>query len=357
MWITKLFSPQLSTQSKQMEKVLLISNMQEKKEGRGEDSNPILFSNNDSIFLGVFDGMGGAGGAECVSDFSHDGLHMTKAYVGSRIVKEAIEKSIHENPGILFSTNLDSILTNIIKERYAKEKEKYPPKSKGGLRSALIKEYPTTLAISCITRTTGHYSIDSFWAGDSRNYIWNQNGLFQISVDDLKGNLDPMQNLHEDAPMSNCIQADGTFKINHKNILVSNKDKFIVISATDGCFGYYPSPMDFEKALLDSLNNASSIEEFEKNLTTAFAFVTADDFSFSIAAVGFKNFNELKSCLGSPTKLVKEYFNKRRYFEQEVRKTEEKIAKLRDRVDSYLISLWPEYKRNYLKYMDSDEER
>ena len=340
-----------------MDKALLIAAMQEKKEGRGEDSDPIRFSNNDSILLGVFDGMGGAGGAECESDFSHDGIHMTKAYVGSRIVKEAVEKSVRENPGILFDPNLEVILTDIIKVRYAEEKEKFPPKSKGGLRRALIKEYPTTIAISCITRTPEEFSIDSFWAGDSRNYIWNQDGLFQISVDDLKGNLDPMQNLHEDAPMSNCIQADGPFKINHKKILVNHKDKFIVVSATDGCFGYYPSPMDFEKALSDSLNAASTLEEFEKNLTTAFAYVTADDFSFSIAAIGFKNFNELKSFLGSPTKLVKEYFSKRRYFEQEVRKTEEKIAKLRDGVDSCLTSLWPEYKRNYLKYMESYEER
>lgn len=340
-----------------MDNVLLIANMQEKKEGRGEDSEPILFSNKDSILLGVFDGMGGAGGVECESDFSHDGIHMTKAYVGSRIVKDAIEKAIHENPRLLFEPNLDNTITSIIKARYAQEKEKFPQKSKAGLRSNLIKEYPTTLAISCITRTPDKFSIDSFWAGDSRNYIWNQKGLFQISLDDLKGDLDPMQNLYEDAPMSNCIQADAPFKINHKNIRVSTKDKFVVISATDGCFGYYPSPMDFEKALLESLKAASTLDGFEKNLTTAFADVTADDFSFSIAAIGFKNFNELKSCLGLPTKLVKEYFSKRRYFEQEVKRTQKKIANLRNGVDNCLISLWPKYKLTYLKYMDTDEER
>lgn len=308
-----------------MDKVFLIANMQEKKEGRGEDSEPILFSNKDSVCLGVFDGMGGAGGAECVSDFSHDGFHMTKAYVGSRIVRDAIDKAIRENPGIIFEQNLDNTITNIIKVRYTEEKEKFPTKSETGLRSTLIKEYPTTLAISCIIRTSDKISIDSFWAGDSRNYIWNTKGLFQISLDDLKGNLDPMQNLHEDAPMSNCIQADAPFKINHKNIIVDANDKFVVISATDGCFGYYPSPMDFEKALHDSLKAASTIEEFKKNLTTAFASVTADDFSFSIAAIGFKNFNNLKSLFGSPTKLVKKYFNERRYFETEVRKAEKKL--------------------------------
>lgn len=340
-----------------MEKVLLIANMQEKKEGKGEDSEPIFFSTNDSLLLGVFDGMGGAGGAECVSDFSHDGINMTKAYVASRIVKDAVETAVRENPRLMFESNFDNILTNIIKVRFTLEKEKFPQKSKGGLRSALIKEYPTTLAISCITHAAEKLSINSYWAGDSRNYIWNKNGLFQISIDDLKGNLDPMQNLHEDAPMSNCIQADAEFKINHKNILVSDKEKFVVISATDGCFGYYPSPMDFEKALLDSLSQASSLAEFEHYLTTAFASVTADDFSFSIAAIGFKNFNELKTYLGYPSKLVKDYFIKRRYYENEVKKSNEKISRLREGVESYLTNLWPTYKQNYLKYMESDEER
>lgn len=182
-------------------------------------------------------------------------------------------------------------------------------------------------------------------------------GLYQISIDDLKGGLDPLQNLHEDAPMSNCVQADAPFKINNKRIVLKDKSKFVVISATDGCFGYYPSPMDFEKALIDSLKNSNSIDEFKERLALAFTYVTADDFSFSIACVGFKNFNELKSCLGSPNRLVKEYFNKRDYFEREVRNSEEKISKLRRGVETNLYELWPAYKRRYLKYMENDEER
>lgn len=340
-----------------MEKTLRLAYMQEKKIGRGEDSDPISYENSDSVLLGVFDGMGGAGGAECSSDFSHDGIDMTKAYVGSRIIRDSIEKAVHENPELIFGTDFAERLSDIIKNRYSIEKEKYPPKSKGGLRSTLIKEYPTTLAILCVISTDSTYNIDSYWAGDSRNYIWMSNGLFQISIDDLRGNLDPMQNLHEDAPMSNCIQADGAFRINHKRISLTRNSKFVVISATDGCFGYFPSPMDFEKALVDSLNHSTSEDEFKHKLATTFAYVTADDFSFSIAAIGFKNFKELKSYLGSPIKLVKEYFRKRRHFEQEVRKTNAKLAKLKKGVDRDLTSLWPAYKRNYLKYMETDEER
>lgn len=111
-----------------MDKALLKSNMQEKKEGRGEDSDPILYKNNESVLIGVFDGMGGAGGVECESDFTRDGIRKTKAYVGSRIVRDAIEKTIQKNPTLLFSQELSKDLETIITCRYAQEKEKYPLK-------------------------------------------------------------------------------------------------------------------------------------------------------------------------------------------------------------------------------------
>lgn len=340
-----------------MDKVFPIFNMQEKKEGWGEDSNPILYTNNDTVLTGVFDGMGGAGGAECESDFSHDGIHMTKAYVGSRIVRDAIEKAIQENPTLLFFQHLSEELESIIACRYTEEKKKYPAKSKAGLRSSLIKEYPTTLAMTCVNQTAKGYEIKSLWAGDSRNYLWKKEGLFQISIDDLKGNLDPMQNLREDAPMSNCIQADAPFRINYRDIILEAKEKFIVISATDGCFGYYPSPMDFEKVLAETLEMSNSIQDFKECLTSKFAVVTADDFSFAIAAIGFKDFTDMKKSLSPSNRKVKEYFNKRNYYEGKLKKFEEKIEHLKKGVNQEMMALWPEYKDSYLKFMESYERR
>lgn len=340
-----------------MDKGLLISNMQEKKEGWGEDSNPILYTNDNSVLTGVFDGMGGAGGAECESDYSHDGIHKTKAYVASRIVRDAIEKAIQENPTLLFSPHLSKDLESIITCRYTEEKEKYPPKSKAGLRSSLIKEYPTTLAMTCVTQTAKDYEIKSLWAGDSRNYLWMKEGLFQISIDDLKGNLDPMQNLREDAPMSNCIQADAPFKINCSDIILDTTEKFVLISATDGCFGYYPSPMDFEKVITDTLEMSNSLQNFKEGLTDKFAVATADDFSFAIAAIGFKDFKDMKKILGPSNRRVKGYFAKRNYYESELKKFEEKIECLRNGVNKEMMVLWPEYKENYLKFMKSYERR
>ena len=322
--------------------------MQEKKEGRGEDSEPILFDGDSSILLGVFDGMGGAGSAECVSDYSHDGINMTNAYVGSRIIRDAIERYVTDNPSILVEQDLQSKLTDIISSRYKEEKSKYPQLTKSALRSSLIKEYPTTMAIACITRSESDYSIDSYWAGDSRNYVWTREGLFQISIDDLTGNIDPMQNLSEDAPMSNCLQANAPFKINHKKISFKLGKQFVVISATDGCFGYYPSPMDFEIALIVSLRKAKSIDSLRDNLSAAFAQVTADDFSFSIAAIGFKDFSDLKSLLSKPSTLIKDYYRKR----EQLTTLLNQVEKQRTIVERRLNELWPEYKKNYLNCMN-----
>ena len=238
---------------------------------------------------------------------------------------------------------------------------KYPPKSKGGLRSSLIKEYPTTLAMVIVSIDKDKYIIDSIWAGDSRNYIWNMNGLFQISKDDLKGNLDPLQNLREDAPMSNCLQADAPIRLNHNRISMPIEEKFMVISATDGCFGYYPSPMDFEKTLLESLRNAESIEEWRIRLSSAFEFVTADDFSYSIVSFNFTRFKDLsklakKSLKGS----LQKYFLKRKEYESAVRKKqqlENLIFDYEDELLSQINQIWPSYKQSYLKFVSTDEER
>lgn len=340
-----------------MNQVLSISDMKEKKIGLGEDSDPIFLNQDSFVVVGVLDGMGGAGGAECDSDF---GASHTKAYVASRIIKDAIEKGLRQLTNLPDSSDLKNFLEELISNRYEEERLNHPPKSKGGLRSSLIKEYPTTLAMVCISMDKDKYIVDSLWAGDSRNYIWNINGLFQISVDDLKGGLDPLQNLYEDAPMSNCLQADAPIIINLKRIELPTRDKFIILSATDGCFGYYPSPMDFEKILFDCLKNADTLDEWKEKLNHAFEYVTADDFSFSIAAFGFNQFKELKKFLShSPKGSLARYFQKRSDFECKVRKRNklnEVIAEIETQLESEIKELWPTYKQTYLKYMHTNEE-
>ena len=61
--------------------------------------------------------------------------------------------------------------------------------------------------------------------------------------------------------MSNMIFA-GDFRINCVEEWV--KKPFVAITATDGCFGYFSTPMAFESMLLETLQKADSPAAWEK---------------------------------------------------------------------------------------------
>lgn len=337
-----------------MQHFRILGDMREKRIGRGEDSDPILFSNEVIAVIGVLDGMGGAGSTECKSDYDKDGHRMTKAYVASRIIRMAILEAISQNPEMIIQSDFEDKLKTTISQRYALEKEKYPLTTKISLRSSLIKDYPTTLAMVTVSKVESHFTINSYWAGDSRNYLWTQDGLYQISKDDLKGDIDPLENIREDAPVSNCLHADGAFIIHHKPISeIPLTKKFIVISATDGCFGYYPSPMDFERILQSTLQRACTIEEWKKKLISEIESVSGDDFSFGIALIGFNDFNEVKKQFCNTNENL--YFKSRDNLDKVKIKFEQQKRRLEKKVEQNLNQAWADYKINYLKYIDNNE--
>ena len=260
--------------------------MIEKREGHGEDSNPLFLVKDKFCAVGVFDGMGGSGATTCQSDFGND---HTKAYVASRIIEEAISNYLSNTD--LYSINAEGIW-NTAKSRLEQEKSNFPMKV-SGLRSKLVRDYPTTLAIvTCELKEDGMSTINSYWAGDSRNYLWNSEGFFQISKDDLDIENDPLENLRNDGALSNCICADRAFQINNNSVNVTGP--FIIISATDGCFGYFLTPMHFHEVLLTGLKMSADISEWENYLKEEMCKVTGDDISLSLCAIGYEDFNALK---------------------------------------------------------------
>jgi hypothetical protein len=167
-----------------------------------------------------------------------------------------------------------------------------------------------------------------------------------------------LQNLHEDAPMSNCIQADASFTIHHKSIKDFSVDsKFIAFSATDGCFGYYPSPMDFERIFYRTLKESKDMNDWKSKLSKSFTSVTGDDFSFSLAAFGYKQFSDIQKDLKRSN--IQDYIYNRDDYEREVRKLtelEEKISEKGKSLDFKIADMWPIYKKSYLKYMKDYEK-
>ena len=319
--------------------------MMEKREGHGEDSNPLSIVKDNFYAVGVFDGMGGSGAAICKSEFGND---HTKAYVASRIIQEAISCYI-ENTKNIKDINSDGIKSTVI-GRLEQEKSHYPAKA-SGLRSKLVRDYPTTLAITTAFKDEeDSYTINSYWAGDSRNYLWTTEGFYQISKDDLDAELDPLENLRNDGALSNCICADRDFVINNKQIIVANK--FVILSATDGCFNYFATPMHFQEVLLTGLKLSDNLYEWENFCRDELSSVTGDDVSLSLIAVGFEDFNELKDTFNQLTIIG---VDKIRNAQDEIKRLLSDVEKAKKSLEDLIQSEWDEYKKSYMKYLFAKE--
>lgn len=319
--------------------------MIEKKDGHGEDSDPLFLVKGDFCAVGVFDGMGGSGAGKCKSDFG-DGH--TKAYVASRIIEESVYNYMN------YAKSTSEICAERIKDtaksRLEQEKHNFPLKV-SGLRSKLVREYPTTLAVvTCEQKVNGDFTINSYWAGDSRNYLWNSDGFFQISKDDLDTELDPMENLRNDGVLSNCVCADREFEINSRSITVSKS--FIILSATDGCFGYFPTPMHFHEVLLAGLKSSKDETEWENYIKKEICNVTGDDISLSLCAIGYNDFHSLKESF-EHEKI--EGFDEMEDLRKEIDNIKNSIEQKKAALEEKMQSEWNSYKANYMKYINTAE--
>ena len=320
--------------------------MIEKREGHGEDSPPLSIVKDEFYAVGVFDGMGGSGAAICKSEF---GDNHTKAYVASRIILEAINNYI-ENTSDVRCINSDGIRFTA-RGRLEQEKSSYPTKA-SGLRSKLVRDYPTTLAITTALKNEDEsYVVNSYWAGDSRNYLWTEEGFYQISKDDLDTELDPLENLRNDGALSNCICADREFYINNKTIQVPGK--FVILSASDGCFNYFATPMHFQEVLLTGLRLSENVDDWETFCKKEFSAVTGDDVSISLLAIGFESFTDLKDTFMS---LIVTGIKEIKSAQDEIKRLTSELDSAKADLEALIQSEWEAYKVSYMKYFSVETE-
>lgn len=343
----------LSTQFKNLfhkemvdQKDIIISFTTEKIMGHGEDAPALLIAKGNSCAVGVFDGMGGAGATICES--SSLGVGYTQAYIASRIVCSSMDIFFHNH----LPTDDVAIedMKAVIMRKLREEKETFIPKVSSLLRSKLVREYPTTLAIVTLHEYDESYRVDSYWAGDSHCYLWTKCGLYLISRDDLEENNDPMDNLHNDSPISNCICIDRDFTIHHIPIELK-KEPVIILCASDGCFGYYQTPMHFEYVLKNCLQKAKDEKEWEQLIKDEVLNVTGDDCSLSLIAKGFSSFEDLKKTMKSTSSEIIEVMKQ----EQEVSVAEHILAEEKKKYEQKIVSGWNSYKHNYMKYIKDEE--
>jgi serine/threonine protein phosphatase PrpC len=320
---------------------------------QGEDSDPILRDGPDLGLVGVFDGMGGAGGTV----YETPEGRRTGAYLASRIARDVVERRMldllepdwHLN-GKTAASDIQRSVQQALRQRL--EELRAAP---SGLRSRLIRALPTTMALVALQRTQPGGSIWTahvLWAGDSRAYVFESSGMHQVSTDDLRDPGDALANLRRDSVVSNAMSADTEFHVNYRRVEL--RAPFLVVCVTDGCFGYLRTPMHFEHLVLSRLLEARNTEAWSSSLQTEISAVTGDDAAMSTLGVGadFKEFQKLFA--PRVAELASEFIGPLDELSDAIARVEQELGALRSRQLDEMTQRWNRYKSGYERYLQAE---
>jgi serine/threonine protein phosphatase PrpC len=295
--------------------------------GKGEDNYAIKSNVRYGLF-GVFDGCGGIGSRKYPVFQNRTGAFIA-AQIAGRTIKEEWFPDFC-NKGQSLSANNIPVLLNDLKGFLLKglaDADSHTEKSL--IKGSLTKNFPTTAAFVLSELQDGDLKAYFIWAGDSRGYLLGEYGLVQVTADDISGGMDAMSNLNDDGKLTNVISADGDFNLNYTGFTI--QEQTILITATDGCFGYFQTPMEFEFMLLETLCKSKNIAEWKNAVDRQIREVAGDDYTICIAVYKSKGFKELKKAYA------------RRY--EHLR--DEYIKPMKTADAATLTALWDRYKNAY----------
>jgi hypothetical protein len=195
-----------------------------------------------------------------------------------------------------------------------------------------------------------------FWAGDSRAYaLLPAVGVQQLTVDDIRDHGDAMANLRQDSVVSNAMSADTEFVVHHRQVELTAP--FLVVAATDGCFGYVPTPMHFEHLLLTALREASSTDGWSRSVQSAVSAVTGDDAALSVLGIGadFRGFQRLLADRSADVE--QRFIAPLDAAEEQVRELEQQLEQARSRAQAQSARLWADYKAGYEGLLTTRDEQ
>lgn len=294
-------------------------------EGEGEDSYCCSYDE-DAALIGVFDGCGGLGARQYDKYDNHTG-----AYMASRLVSGAVydwfqslkKRKNHADPSEELKPRIEKALSQ--------------GKEMGGstlvLRGSMVRDFPTTAAIVLVEHQMEKTMLNAIWAGDSRVYIWDQNGLSQFSKDDTDIS-DAYESLRKDPVLTNVLSSDGNFTLRSRKAEI--KGPIAVLACTDGYFGYWQTPMHFEYFLLETLEKADSLSAWKRALHSEIQEITGDDATLAIMLLRFETFKDLKNCCQKRYALLQKQY----------------IQPLSDSyTEEKALKLWQEYRIGYERYI------
>lgn len=316
------------------ENLSIIDTVYGEAEGKGLGEDSFTRNTIDGVrYFGVFDGCGGLGARRYEAASNHTG-----AWIASRIAACAVD-SFAANEKFTFEENTAELLAKKISMFLRTAKEKLSNNTGVQVGGSLSKSMPTTACIAAAKMNvdkngTEKLICDFFWTGDSRAYVLDQNGLCQITKDDIDSNADDaFENLREDGRLTNVANADDKFTLNR--VSANFKMPKIIICSTDGGFGYLDSPMEFEYLLLNTMQEADTPDEWNKSLNNVLKEIAGDDYTLIIEIFGFKDFITMKN-----------------YFYNRICQLKREYLPLSDNPsEDELKELWQKYKIEYNKYI------
>ncbi len=299
------------------------------RENLGEDSFYCAQRENSAI-VSVFDGCGGLGARKYETFQKHTG-----AYIASRSVSGAVHDWYHKNYGKKWDSakqlalSIDEYVRKAyeICESYGVEGVK--------IKGSMVRKFPTTLALAYAQEESNGQGIriHILWAGDSRVYLLDAKGLAQLTKDDTDVE-DALENLMSDGAMTNVLSSDGKYKINFKTICLTSPS--LIFAATDGCFGYIPSPMEFEYIMLKSLVENNTPVAFKRTLKNTLSQYAGDDLVLGMMSFYYETFQNTRMQLTKRLQYLEKNYMKPLKGENS---------------DALLQSLWEEYKTSYERYI------
>ena len=298
----------------------------ERIKNEGEDCY-VLSENDNYGIIGVFDGCGGSG-ARRYAEYNNK----TGAYISSRAAASAIIRWFNEfcNSNVLLSKNtLGDICIDIENNIFSALKQIQTKTDRGTLKGSIQKDFPTTASIILYTNTNRRLYSAFIWCGDSRGYVLQKNGLIQITKDDIDEHSDAFSNLRNDGKLTNVISAEGNFILH--GTIVECTEPAIFISATDGSFAYFQSPMAFEYMLLDTLICAASLADWKNQVDAELKSLSGDDYTIGIYIYGTGDFGVIRNYFFDRRQLLYHHF----------------LSKWDDADENEKAALWNEYKLTY----------
>lgn len=301
-------------------------------EGEGEDSH-YIGNTDQSALIGVFDGSGGLGSRRYDSYGKRKG-----AFMASHVLSSGL-KAWYQSKEWESCQNDTKIAESM--NRYFLNNLKLCEKHASGylkLKGSMVRDFPSTASIAFLVRDNQDLKLFVIWAGDSRVYILGKNGLKQLSEDDADG--DAFESLLNSGAMSNVLSSDGDYVLHSKAFSVT--EPVMIISASDGAYGYVNTPMDFEYLIVKTICQSETPSEFRAGLFNELKERAGDDVTFAYMNIGFGSYKGLRS-----------YFAKRK------KELEDKyITKLDANRGNLSISasLWEIYKNGYEEFLNNRRE-